>query len=560
MSTAGAEVQALHLSAPVAGLTTGRRHGITIRREVVPIIFVPGIMGSRLTVRGVGKVWDPDDKGFMLKAYGFLVSNAARKKLALIGDASKPRPLVPFTDDEGHNRKKFGRYGADGAPGADPDHHANLRGWGGVAWSLYGGFLTLLQERGYAAFDTRTLRFGSKWPGIESPVYAFGYNWTASNRDAGAKLRDFIGKTIRHYQGKGRECRQVILVTHSMGGLVARSACMLHGAARMVLGVVHGVQPATGSAAAYWRMQAGFPRPDGPDILGVIASRVLGVDGREVTALLGNMPGGLELLPNQHYTTDGRTRTWLRWTGDDGAVAHLPRSGDPYQEIYLNRTDPWRLVRSPGWLIPEVVRDTASTDRPLTVPERAAWTGFEQRIAQVKQLHQDLGLRQHPRSYHFYGTREETPATISFDTGPHLQAMTVGLVSRITRHRPSSDIRYRQVARACTDAEGNTGEYTVYTPGKTPDERVTWAPAGGVQHVPLVRHRMRRPEEDGDGTVPTSSGSALCPQAGTKRHEAHGGYEHDKAYEDSRAREFVFDVVCELLETRVPDALGPQAS
>lgn len=71
---------------------------------------------------------------------------------------------------------------------------------------------------------------------------------------------------------------------------------------------------------------------------------------------------------------------------------------------------------------------------------------------------------------------------------------------------------------------------------------------------------MRPPGEDGDGTVPTSSGSALCSQAGTKRHEAHGGYEHDAAYEDSQARQFVFGVVRELLETRVPDALGSRAS
>lgn len=560
MSIPAAEISALHLSTPIDRLRTGRRHGITIRREVVPIIFVPGIMGSRLKGDKGKTVWDPDDPFFMVGTYGFGLSNAAKKKLALIGRSFDAGRLTPIADDAKHNRKKFGRYGADGEPGADPDHHANLRGWGGVAWGLYGGFLTLLQERGYAAFDTRALRFGSKWPGIETPVYAFGYNWTASNRDAGAKLKEYIGKTIRHYQGKGRECRQVILVTHSMGGLVARSACMLHGAARMVLGVVHGVQPATGSAAAYWRMQAGFPRPDGPDVLGIIASRVLGVDGREVTALLGNIPGGLELLPNQHYTTDGRTRTWLRWTGDDGTAADLPRSGDPYREIYLNRTDPWRLVRSPGWLIPEVAGDTASTDRPLTAAEQAAWTAFEARVAGVKRFHQELGLRQHPRSYHFYGTREETPATISFDTGPHFQVLTIGLVSRITRDRPSGDIRYRHVAHASTDAEGNTGEYTVYTPGRTPDARVTWAPGGGVHHVPLVRHRMRHPGEDGDGTVPTSSGSALCGQAGTKRHEPHRGYEHDSAYEDPRARQFVFDVVRELLETRVPDAAGAQAS
>lgn len=90
-----------------------------------------------------------------------------------------------------------------------------------------------------------------------------------------------------------------ILVTHSMGGLVARAAMKLSGAEGQVFGVVHGVQPAYGAPAAYMRMKAGF---EGSDITGRIASRFLGPTGRDVTALLANAIGGLELLPDNYPT------------------------------------------------------------------------------------------------------------------------------------------------------------------------------------------------------------------------------------------------------------------
>ena len=77
---------------------------------------------------------------------------------------------------------------------------------------------------------------------VETPVHVFGYNWTGSNDDAGKQLAAYIEEVIAFYKCQGRICEHVILITHSMGGLVARSACKLHGAESKVLGVVHGVQ------------------------------------------------------------------------------------------------------------------------------------------------------------------------------------------------------------------------------------------------------------------------------------------------------------------------------
>ena len=70
---------------------------------------------------------------------------------------------------------------------------------------------------------------------FEFPVHVCGYNWTASNRDSGAELAKYIDGVIEQYKKMGRLCDQVILITHSMGGLDARSACMRTGRNRKCL-------------------------------------------------------------------------------------------------------------------------------------------------------------------------------------------------------------------------------------------------------------------------------------------------------------------------------------
>jgi predicted alpha/beta hydrolase family esterase len=54
-----------------------------------------------------------------------------------------------------------------------------------------------------------------------------------------------------------RRAGKVIIVTHSMGGLVARYASQVSGAKDKILGIVHGVIPDLGSPAAYRRMKVG---------------------------------------------------------------------------------------------------------------------------------------------------------------------------------------------------------------------------------------------------------------------------------------------------------------
>lgn len=399
---------------PIDGIQVGEdlSNKLAIEREIIPIIFVPGIMGSRMKNKEGKIVWNPDDKWFMVKSYGLRNVTAQKRKELIIGAAFDKDFLQVSNDDADHN-KTF----------ADKDDVTRAeRGWGGVSWSSYGAFLKILQERDSGSDWSEPVRHC-----FEFPVHACGYNWTASNRDSGEALAKTIDEVIRKYTDLGRICEHVILVTHSMGGLVARSACKLHGAESKVLGVIHGVQPALGSPAAYWRMKGGFDRPgDAPEgeggfwsflrnplktltrkPLGNVSAWVLGTDGEEVTSLLGNMPGGLELLPNQNYTSNENKKVWLTFPSADGlSVIELPKN-DPYEEIYLAKDVFYRLA-NPVWLEPGEANTAALSDA------FDAWDLYEQYLNEAKKFHTNLNTQVHPQTYQFYSEGLNTCDRVAF--------------------------------------------------------------------------------------------------------------------------------------------------
>jgi hypothetical protein len=399
------------VQAPVH-LDSNIRNVLEVRQEIVPLIFIPGIMGSRLRDKDGKKVWDPDSKIFMLCKFGLFWQNAKSRKEKLVGNAYNSEFLSVIEDDSRHN-KKFKNV-------IDPTRIK--RGWGGVGWSSYGKFLIALQTRQWE--PPIDLAFNM-------PVYAFGYNWTACNGLAAEKLANYINRLLDSYTSKGRLCERVILITHSMGGLVARAACKQPGIADKILGVIHGVQPAMGSAAAYWRMKGGFERPHtipeldkwqwlhnpsktlyhkmetlltkgysfeiGTDIgLGNVTAWVLGSDGEEVTSLLGNMPGGLELLPNKWYRDNDGNKEWLVFVNPDGKKTQLPRS-DPYEEIYRRKQEFYRLV-NPKWLNPGRAKGQEEF-------ERTDWNLYVKYLAQAETFHNGLGKKKvHHDTYQFYST------------------------------------------------------------------------------------------------------------------------------------------------------------
>ena len=528
------KVRSRDLKNPVEGLETEKRNRIVIERDILPIIFVPGIMGSRLKNRAGKSVWDPDKKEFMLWKYGMFWISAKKRKSFVIGEKFNPDYLEVFNDDPEHNKVLADQH----------DKTRDKRGWGGVYWNSCGEFLKKLQTREWD--QTVNLFF-------EFPVHVFGYNWTASNDLAGQKLATEIDRVIQLYRDMGRYCDYVILVTHSMGGLVARNACMREGIKDKVLGIVHGVQPSDGSPAAYWRMKAGFERLHSvPDmdmmqwlknpvkilrhktntlsnaLKDTVTAWVLGTDGEEVTALLGNMPGGLELLPNKRYKNNDGDPCWLELIDSNGNKTALPKI-DPYDEIYREEELYYRLV-NPDWLNPGT-----KEKKEQLADFKTDWDQYLINLNEAETFHENLAAESvHPETYQYYSSGIASADRVVFaGVGDTLLAAVkrkLGMKGRPTTDSRKStdkslvfkavkgsvaglpiliDKAFQLVTSPLTDSNWyvNRGGYR-----ERVNDKGLPSKEGDLQLVTL-----QLPDGAGDGTVPESSARALPLPTDTQR-------------------------------------------
>lgn len=234
------------------------------------------------------------------------------------------------------------KAGFENRLGPDIIDMALERGWRGCVWEHYGGFLRWLHFHGSAAIcDGATVKL---------EVWAHPYNWTDDNKNSGQKLAHTVDKAHAKAQAKYADSPEYpvlkpVVITHSMGGLVAGAyAKHFGGDSRMAC---HGAMPTHGAHATYKRMQAGFEG---------MAAVALGWSGAEVTAILGNAPGGLELLPSQLQQSSDGSLQWLHpksafyMSGDGQEKPRLP-SAESYSEIYRNRNNWWRLANA-EWVSP----------------------------------------------------------------------------------------------------------------------------------------------------------------------------------------------------------------
>lgn len=308
----------------------------------VPIIFVPGVMGSRLRFAngGASYDWDPDRSFYMARTW--IPMNIWRQRTVFRDWAG----TVIATSDDRNARE-------------------NSRGWGTVAQDSYLTILDHLHRQTFTGFLT--------------PVYAVGYDWRQSNRASG----DFLVNRVNELVGSSVK---VILVTHSMGGLVARAACHWHpDFARRVVGIVHTVQPALGASVAYWRFHAG-----GGDA-GVGLDQILGNVWDKYTALMSVLSGPLQLLPNNHFRLPADTTTY-----HFGSVEGL-RQPVPWLQI-INRTgaiegissiyDVYRRSTRPGICV-------TTTDRFDATSWRSVLTDLHANLADAESFHAGLGLYAH---------------------------------------------------------------------------------------------------------------------------------------------------------------------
>lgn len=399
-------------------------------KQIIPIVFIPGIMGTNLRVKdGKGYAWRPPNGKLagLVQVIQYLGKDAAARKKVLHPDRVE-------VDGEGSvslTRKVEKQL--KGAPDLDPEKLARLFGWGELHRDSYGRILNTLQERLHDILKTdgtpddawvqlvleqqKLHQFGAEKPFEEItpddlkrfanaayPVHAVGYNWLQSNNVSVQRLVDKIDAITDFYKNTlNKDCEKVILVTHSMGGLVARACTQLQGKSDKVLGVLHGVMPAIGAPATYKRMRAGFEG---------VEQVLLGRNAAEATAVLTQAPGPMELLPTAEYQAKlpGGTQHWLRAhyskgkNGEDEITSFLGE-GDPYDTVYLNQEDWWRLVKKE--LINPEKKKQSSIDAELSDPD---FEGYKAALEDAQLFHTKVKGQYHNNCYAYYAADQAQPS------------------------------------------------------------------------------------------------------------------------------------------------------
>lgn len=480
--------------------------------KAIPVIFLPGVMGTNLMGTDEGKendIWRGDSMvGVFLKW--------ARK------DGSERRELLnPDTtkvDNRGDiNQTLYSPISDDGKLFAT----RRERGWGEVLSFSYGKFLSVLQGALLDDWQQDLVNYGKSAPekkGVLSqlvgkslsgekdaeingesvlteeelnhfqnflfPVHVYGYNWLQDNKTSAEGLVAFIDRTTRLYNNHcghgmpfppGQE--KVIIVTHSMGGLVARYASQVSGAKDKILGIVHGVIPDLGSPAAYRRMKVGA-RQEG------MAGAVLGNTAEELMPVLARAPAPLQLLPSAKYLAGAPWLT-VEGAGEDGSDLKLPQTRDPFGEIYLNKTLWYRLYES----------DIIDKDENIYNENWKEY--FELMKDKVRPFITDLDYKYHLNTYAFFGNKINSDGTLTW------RKTSITYPKNMHESDKRLPNNYREIPLPF-----NRSQMYVVTSSKTP----------------------------GDGTVPVESLSAICRNSEIKSVLA-TSVDHQGAYDVSSLKD-----------------------
>ncbi len=320
-----------------------------------PVVLLPGIMGSRLYFTESEKYWDPDSTWRMLAwlPRPFVSTEKLRRQIHF-------RQPAIVVQDEG-----------DGTL----NENQRSRGWSGVTLSFYGAFLKGLETS------------------LTGKVFAIGYDW----RQGIAELGRSVGRQIEQITSS---TGPLIVVTHSMGGMVLRAA--LHeiaGLESKIKGVIHVFQPVHGAVVLYRRFFTGIEVPgrDGALSPTNLAFRwILGGDGGTFTGNASGLPGAVQLLPGVTYP---RPPLWHSGLGDPPP----PALGDVYR-------DP----ASPPGLNPAVLTPQVHAE-------------MRDRLDEYETARDILSSPPHPSTWSIFGTGIATDQRIDLIDGTlRVRAMPAG--------------------------------------------------------------------------------------------------------------------------------------
>jgi pimeloyl-ACP methyl ester carboxylesterase len=499
---------------------TIRALGVWPARDVVPVVFIPGIMGSNLQSK---------EK----KTAAWVPPNSVIESLEEVGRRINQEPKDRQTQLTADDCEVYDYGDAVKIPkdylALDPDE-AKRRHWGEVHADSYLDILRTLEEQlnypfqgvegdypkpdkdwGYA-MSPKKQRWTPKSPLSEEefrnrmgqlyfPVYACGYNWLQSNEQSAQRVIERIEEIEKRLAGHKyyRYTGKVLLVTHSMGGLVGRRVAQRLG--DKIVGVVHSVQPVTGAPAVYRRFKGGTETKGFLDIPGAGAAVVLGWGAHDITCVLGNSPGPMELLPTKDYPPG-----WLHITDGDKTV-RLPKA-DPYEEIYrVSAEDKWWGMVDPGLLDPaEKLKDKGNLS-PRTY--------FLTQLKVAEKFHDTLKLTCHPNTYAHFG---DDPGQTS------LAKVAWHTVQDITSLSDEALLNAKRVYCKMT------GRTDVEIDGRR------------------ISFDLAVKRDPGDGTVPTPSGEAALKLEGIRDAFRLDGFDHQSSVDNDHARHTMLYAVAKIVQ------------
>jgi pimeloyl-ACP methyl ester carboxylesterase len=535
-----------------------RALGVMPPKHVIPVIFVPGIMGSNLCANGkLTKDGTPAWRPPVGKKQG--VSEWWNRKKQMPPERQvQMTPDAVRVDDTGEVSIPRGVFTLT-------EVEAKRRGWGEVHADSYGSILAELElalndqyvEAGTAAATpmaawkvAMTLRrdpghryheqidvVKNDWQPIAGtdvppltddefrrlgdyyyPVWACGYNWLDSNEVASDRLVKRINEALDWYK-KGKywiPAGKVILVTHSMGGLVARRAAQKAGDS--ILGVVHSVQPVGGAPVVYRRFRAGTETKGALNIPAALAAAIIGWDAADVTCVMANSPGPLELLPTKHYPPG-----WLRFESRHGGetkelMPALPVS-DPYEEIYS------KTVKDVWWgMIDEALIDPAGL---TSSADGGAINAYRRALKAAKTFHETVQLQCHPVTYAHFGS---DPNQVSFGrvTWVTSDALPVRSAGQLSAAQAASHTKLG-VSTLMLGEETATFKLMTREPASAGDKT-----------------------NAGDGTVPLTSGQLITKCSPSPRVFSMTGFDHQMSYGNLHVQKNVLYCIAKIVQLAAP--------
>jgi pimeloyl-ACP methyl ester carboxylesterase len=338
----------------------------------VPIIFVPGVMGSRIWI-DPDEQWDPESRMNMV-GWATESTNDAYQLLH-----ARNRGTVKIDND-------------------DLDPAQRDRGWAGVAANFYGTFIHHLQRRTFGNYAT--------------PVYVVGYDWRQSNRASGRYIATYISNAL---STEGSE--RYILVSHSMGGLVTRSFLKDHPDLReKCLGIIHIAQPVHGGVVLVRRLFTGssMTHDGGHNPTTYFFTRILGTTRKDAITIASGMPGPLQLLVTSHYRDRNAAGHPIDWYD----YKTFERPNDPSQAWTGSTWALYAQPQSPPGLLPPATEPYS--------PIAAARTDFSNSLRTAAAFHTWLDLwKYEDKTWSIYGTGRSVDTRIPFRLPPLSSRMEV---------------------------------------------------------------------------------------------------------------------------------------